>query len=210
MPSISLTDWYREKKGLPVERGGEQRDMLGLLPVTKKPQQPKVRRVDEPYPIKTVVWLAAVEGMLEEIRRYHPDSTADPHDGVETGGYLAGRWSDDGELRILRASGIPADAKRERDRVVLDRDAARELERTLPPEWFLCGDWHLHNVVGDTSPSPADMKTWARAMKDFGLARWVGVIVSPHEVWGLGMTAHYTAWVISRTPDGVTCQPAEE
>jgi hypothetical protein len=71
------------------------------------------------------------------------------------------------------------------------------------------GDFHSHTVPGSTIPSDVDAKAWAGTMDRYGLARYVGVIVSPAKSGGWTFP-QFSGWTVRRvgSPSRPICEPA--
>jgi len=100
-------------------------------------------------------------------------------DGYEDGGWLSGSAEPrGGEFEIRDQVGRANREDRSRDRLLLNTDQARSLERSLPPGDVIIGDFHTHHSGGAGRPSDGDLRAWETALIDLERSWWVGIILT--------------------------------
>jgi hypothetical protein len=128
--------------------------------------------------------------------------------GTETGGFLIGRIEG---RRGYTNHATDAAFNRTRESVSLDSraiDMARAQLEADGRRADLLGDWHAHSRPGRATPSDRDLAGWL-AMRDAeGLWRYIGMILTPHDLWGWTQPT-LSAWSVRREGNRFPiCEPA--
>jgi hypothetical protein len=164
---------------------------------------------DEPqFPLELTLSPLARDAIAESLAE-----TNDPigRRGVEPGGYLLGRINyrtayvydvtdavhDQSPTHVYRDMGAVGPA--------LDRLARGGITATV------VGDWHGHGAdryrSASATPSDRDLACWLMHRDQQQASRWVGLIVTPNEIWGWQHAA-FTVWCARREDRYPICEPA--
>jgi proteasome lid subunit RPN8/RPN11 len=142
-------------------------------------------------------------------------------DGVESGGYLFGRFTRDALADVDLIIGAGANAVCTPNSVTFEANdrPAGAFESELRDVFDnrstrLIGDFHTHpNGVGEGRPSAGDLRAWARMFERIeearNASRYVGLIGLCDGGDGRLFRVDWHAWVVQRTTGGrMLCEPA--
>lgn len=169
---------------------------LAPVRVTDRPAGAIFRAANRPTVPAPWPRVSLYEGVLRELRRHELT-------GSERAGWLVGSPQPEaGELSVKDAVGLASDEDSFATEVGLELSQARLIERSLPDDEVVCGDWHSH-PWGDGSPSKQDLLAWERTMTSLHRSHWVGLIVreSQHPHYG---DVRLSAVLLRRDKDRVT------
>jgi hypothetical protein len=141
-------------------------------------------------------------------------------DGVESGGYLFGRFTRDALADVDLVIGAGANAVCTPNSVTFDAGdrPAFAFENDLRDvfdnrDTRLVGDWHVHPNGGEGQPSSGDLRSWALLLERIREKRnascLIGLIGVSTGGDGSLFRVGWHAWVVQRTPGGrLICEPA--
>lgn len=216
MPAVSLTDWYRERSGLPATQH-ETRELVELLervrpaPASARPRHASASRRVELRAGKAPEFDIRLGNVREQIEEEIRDARWRFASDVEQGGWLYSLHRPRVRSVILcHASGPGRDSQHWPDRLylsapdIVEEEFADTLIRADPVR---VGSWHSH-LVAEPRPSPTDMNACAGSLERSGMLVWTSVIVTPHRESGW-TSPELHGWQTHRVyGGGYVCEPA--